>query len=256
MHIYNGLVVDNNNLKIGGSELFAHYIINNNFNFYFDCVTEKQIPFLTQNNFYSNHFIWQNNFISSTVNAFSLKISSSKYRTSLETKLQSYSDYIYYDIDAQPKQYANGFNLFKISLANKLHAGKFYLENEIVYRNSSDESVMRVPQFSTLSNWYYTNRVFKNNLEIQPGIALRYFTSFFANAYQPATGQFYLQNEVKIGNYPYFDIFINMNLKAATILFMVEHVNAGLSGRNYFTAPHYPAAGRTIKFMVRWNLVN
>ncbi len=254
--IDNGFIADNSRLKTGGGYLFAEYLLNKDFDFYFECSTEKQIPSLTENNFYSNHFIWQNSFVSSTVNAYALKISSSKYKTSVEAKLQNYSDYIFYDTDAQPKQYGDGINILKISASNKLRAGNFYFENAIVYRSSSDESVMRVPQFTTLSNWYYSSKVFKNNLEIQPGISLRYFSSFYGNAYQPATGQFYLQNEVKIGNYPYFDVFINMNLKGATILFMVEHVNAGLSGRNYFTAPHYPAAGRTIKFMIKWNLVN
>jgi hypothetical protein len=59
-----------------------------------------------------------------------------------------------------------------------------------------------------------------------------------------------------IGNYPYFDVYIKLGIKSASLFLMLEHANAGLNGKDYFMAPGYPMPGRAIKFIVKWDFLN
>ena len=83
------------------------------------------------------------------------------------------------------------------------------------------------------------------------GLDVSFFTSYYANAYMPALGLYYLQNEKKIGNYPFIDFFFNMKIKRARIFFKTEHVNSGFMGA-YYLAPHIPAPDRCIKLGINW----
>ena len=111
---------------------------------------------------------------------------------------------------------------------------------------------MRLPDFSSYTSFIYENNFFKKALYGQFGIDVRYCTLYLADAYMPATGQFYLQNEKKIGNYAYVDLFANFRIKTFRFFLKYEHLNAGFSEKGYYTVPHYPMAGGTFKWGIRW----
>ncbi|MFA5781089.1 MAG: putative porin, partial [Bacteroidales bacterium] len=63
---------------------------------------------------------------------------------------------------------------------------------------------------------------------------------------------FYLQNDFKSDNYPFFDFFVNLKIKRARIYLKFDHVNSGLMGYNYYMIPHYPMSDRAFKFGISW----
>ena len=52
------------------------------------------------------------------------------------------------------------------------------------------------------------------------------------------------------------DFYLNARIKTVNFFFMISHVNAGLSGYNYFTALHYPSPDRYFKLGLRWMFLN
>ena len=99
-------------------------------------------------------------------------------------------------------------------------------------------------------------KLFKKVLTVQLGADVRYFTKYYAPAYQPALQQFQLQpeeNRVELGGYPIVNVYANLHLKRTRIFVMMYHVNSGMGSRNAFLVPHHPLNSRLLKLGVSWN---
>jgi len=105
----------------------------------------------------------------------------------------------------------------------------------------------------TRNTLYYKGALFDKALKFQTGITFTYFSKFYGNDYNPVIGDFYVQDKVKIGDYPVFDFFIDMKVRTARIYFILEHFNASMSGYKYYTAPNYPYRDFTFRFGLVWN---
>lgn len=89
---------------------------------------------------------------------------------------------------------------------------------------------------------------------MQPSITVHYFTNYYADAYMPALRTFYLQDEVKIGNFPYIDLFVTFKVKRANIFVGYTNLYSLTKDNRYFTTPHYPMRDARFVIGVRWRL--
>jgi len=55
--------------------------------------------------------------------------------------------------------------------------------------------------------------MFRKVVEVQLGIDVTYYTSYYGDAYMPALGQFICKTKKELGNYPYVDFFFSMKIK-------------------------------------------
>ncbi len=85
---------------------------------------------------------------------------------------------------------------------------------------------------------------------VQIGFDVTYYSSYYADAYMPALGLFYRQNQKLVGNYPFADFFLNMKVKHVRFFFKTEHLNSGLVP--VYLVPNYPAPDRAVKVGVSW----
>ena len=96
-------------------------------------------------------------------------------------------------------------------------------------------------------------------LNVELGGDVRWFTAYEAPDYNPLIGQYAIQNNgennLKIGNYPWVNVYANLKLKQARFYVMMSHVNYS-SGNSYFLTPHYPTNQRVLRFGVSWNFFN
>ncbi len=131
--------------------------------------------------------------------------------------------------------------LFQSRLNATLHWKWFHYDMQHLFQYSTDQNQLRVPLFATKNSIYADVKIFKGALRAQFGIDLRYHTSFYADAYNPYTATFHRQNSFKVGNYLWGDIFINLQVKRASIFAKAGHLNAlWESHPNYYLLPHYP----------------
>jgi outer membrane cobalamin receptor len=176
-------------------------------------------------------------------------------RLELMAELRSMNDYIFWNNDALPEQASDFVQTLEISLSKYFKWANVHSINKLVYQATSNANVIPLPDFAAYSSNFYQNRLFQV-LTFQIGFDFRYHTRYYAPTYMPATGQFHTQNIRKIGNYPFFDAFVNFQLKRARIYVKLDHATQGLFGNDYFLTTGYPANPRSIKFGISWNFYN
>jgi len=207
-------------------------------------------------NYYSNHFNWKNNFDKTLNLKIKARISLQKTGISIGFNMANITNFVYFDENALPAQHNGNVQVMAFDATANLKFWKFHWDNKLVYQISSNREVLPLPDFAFYTNLYFKTRVFKV-LIVQLGMSCRYNTAYYAPRYMPATGQFYLQNEEKIGNYPQMNVYLNLHLKRARIYFQYSNWNKDVfGGRNYFLMPNYPMNPGTFQMGVAWAFYN
>ncbi len=154
----------------------------------------------------------------------------------------------------RPFQEGNSVNLLKIKYQKELRWRKWALNNTLMYQTVSQSSdVLNLPAFVTRNTLYYSDEIFKKAMFIQTGVTFKYFTAYNMNAYSPLLGEFYVQNNEELGNFPMLDYFINAKVRTMRIYFKLEHINSAWTGYNFYAAPNYPYRDFVIRFGLVWN---
>ena len=89
---------------------------------------------------------------------------------------------------------------------------------------------------------------------MQPSIVFNYFTEYYADAYMPALRTFYLQDKVKVGNFPYIDFCVTFKIKNANVFVQYTNIYSLTGDNRYFTTPHYPMRDSRFCLGVSWRL--
>jgi hypothetical protein len=208
------------------------------------------------NRYSSNHFEWEYHWEKSQTASVGLNYESKRYHLSAGISAIQYTDPLYFDTYARPKQYTGTINTFAACLKKDFHLGKWVIANHITYQYIPDSSIIRLPALIADHSIFYENRLFNRALLLQTGIDVFYTTAFMGNAYMPATSQFYLQNERQIGNYPYVDVFLNFRIRTVKAFLKYEHANAGFLGNVFYMAPLHPMADGSFVFGLSWDFYN
>ncbi len=214
--------------------------------------TGAQAPDYSYTRFSSNHYKWVNNFekVKATTIAGSLSIK--KYDFAIQADLTSYTNVLYLDPYAQARQYLGTIPVFSIQLQKNIRFFNWHLANNITYQKAPDSTVIRVPELIFQHALYFEKDVFKKAMHVQIGLSVYYNTAYYANAYNPALSQFYLQNDKKYGNYPVVNFFFNAKVKVVTFFFKIDHLNYGMTGNNFMLTPDYLLSTRAFKLGVSW----
>lgn len=218
----------------------------------FDVNLKRQSANWFEENYYSNHFRWDNDFHAATYLTLDLKYNYKNYCVGV--KQTSINDLIYFDTDAHPTQYDGMFSIREAYFSFQQNLWRFEFEGFASLQKSSNEEVMHMPLVLGKLKVGYSQPIFHKAATLYPSITVRYFTKYYADAYMPATRTFYLQNEVEIGNFPFIDFSLAIKVQRANIY--VSYSNMFLLTGNYdsFIAPHYPMRDSRIFIGVNWRL--
>lgn len=211
---------------------------------------KMQLPWMAKH-YYSNYFRWDFNFDQQqTINA-SITYNYPQLKTGISW--YNLNKPLYWDTYAHPRQFTgNPINIYYLFASKDLAWGKFEVDSKVILQYSDNTNIIHLPLLVASQSYFVTFNMFKKALQMQTGIEAWYNTPYYADAWMPATHQFYLQNDKKIGNYVYIDVFLNLKIKRAFIFLALDHANSGLFGYKYYLTPHYPTADRSFKFGVSW----
>jgi len=220
-----------------------------NISFGFLTTSQQAGYFFTR--FNSNYFRWDTAFSNQIIQ---LADASIRYKSLVaKAEYQFISDYVYLDREARPAQYKGSINLIQLSLVDEFRWKAWGFDAQLLYTMNSNKDLIRVPDFMARFSVYPTLSLFKNAAVFQPGVDILYNTAYYASAYMPALRMFYLQDEKKIGNYPYIDVFANLMIKRFRIFVKYEHLNNLWGASRYYMIPHYPAQGAAFKWGLTWS---
>ncbi len=225
-------------------------------NFYVRGHITNLLPSFYMRHYHSNHFYWDNDNMNKEFRTrIEGELNIGHWNTNLRAGVENVKNYTYFDQTALPAQYSGSIQVVDATLKQDFRLGVFHLDNEVTWQQSSNETILPLPQLSLYHNFYILGKLAKV-LTVQLGADVRYFTAYNAPAYTPAIQQFNLQatdDQVEIGGYPIVNVYANLQLKRTRLFAMMYHVNAGMGSRNYFLVPHYPLNQRLFKIGVSWN---
>lgn len=237
------------------------FIINNTTSFSARFNMISKIPDVTeilhQSRFQS--FNWFNDFKNEAINSVTAQLKSKW--LNIEANLYSLKNKIYYsDNDPTlqqlitPKQYNKTINYFSVKVCKELRYKKWALDNTILYqRVAQDDPILNVPTLTQRHTVYYSNYFFKKALYVQTGIVANVFSKYFMDNYNPVLGEFFVQNERQIGNFPICDFFVNGRIRQARIFIKAEHLNALFAENRYYATPDLPYRDFTLRVGLVWN---
>jgi hypothetical protein len=220
----------------------------------FDAEIKRQSANWFEEFYTSNHFRWDNDFKAATYLTFNLKYNYKSYCVGV--KQTTISNLIYFGTDARPTQTDDLFSIREAYVSFYQNLWRFEFEGFASLQKSSNETVMHLPLLLGQLKIGYSQPVFHKVATLHPSITVRYFTKYYADAYMPATRTFYLQNEVAIGNFPFIDLAIALNVKKAHIFLAYSNMFQLTGNYNSFIAPHYPMRDSKIFIGINWRLFN
>ena len=150
-----------------------------------------------------------------------------------------------------PEQINQFINVYQFAAYIPFHIKGFGI-NSNIYLQYTESRKLQIPNFVTRQTVYYGFSLFKKALYLQLGLDFMYNTVYYADAYNPVLQQFHTQDDKKIGNYPYLDVFLRAKLNRFQFQIKGTHLWSGLLGNKYYLVPHYPAKGRGIALGILW----
>ena len=202
------------------------------------------------NKYNSNHYQWNNTL---KKEQYSIMNASYSYRDLiLGGKFYTVVNHTYFSDSMQPTQIEKGESVLQLFIEGTIPWKSVGLNARVVYQETSQPNVIRVPRFTGTMDLYFKRLIFKEAATLKTGFQVTYFSSYFADAYMPELRVFYLQNEKKIGNYPYVDFYVTLVVKRARLFFKWAHLNGYLGDFQYYSSPHYPTRDARLYFGVSW----
>jgi hypothetical protein len=208
----------------------------------------------------SNHFEWHNNFNKELRFDLGTSFSYPARRAEIRMNYALLDNYTDIDSTMLPSQNSGGLSVVSLLLRKDLKAWKFHLATDLLIQKSSNSDILDLPLVAVRSAGYFEHllRFEKTNGELntQIGAEVTYHTLYHPYSYIPSTGRFYRQYDVRNGNYPFINVFLNLKLKRTRIFVMFDHVNSGFTGYDYFMIPSYPQNVRMLRYGIGWTFYN
>ena len=230
-------------------------------------------PTFFQRKYHSKHLWWDDSDLTKETHThiegiFSYPKTNTQLRIAVD-EIQNYTYFgMFYDVTdsygrsgltAGVFQESGNINLLTAQLRQDFRLGILNWENVITYQNSSNKDVLPVPALNIFTNLYLKFKIARV-LRVELGGDATFFTKYYAPDYIPQLGQFAVQknadSRVKLGGYPFVDVYANFHLKRARFFVMMSHVNNASGNKMIFLAPHYPVNGNVLRFGVSWNFYN
>ncbi len=206
------------------------------------------------------NYTWLNNFKNEKIN--NITVNANTQWVNATAQFTTLNDYLYFQDLQQvanqqlvtPHQYSGTINYLSLKAAKEFKYKKWALDNTFLYQKvTQKEAILNVPDITLRSTIYFSDTVFKNAMFLQTGITINYFTEYFANDYNPILGEFFVQNEKQIGNFPMLDFFVNARVRQTRIFLKAEHFNSSFTGNTFYSAPNTPYRDFMIRFGLVWN---
>lgn len=222
----------------------------------------NSLPNLNYTLFQSSYvnYNWFTNFKNEKRNQFQFE-AKTKW-LNVEANFITLQDYLYFyntattseELIVKPFQYNKSITYTSVKANKEFTFWKLGLDNTVLYQTvSQNEKIVNVPEFTLRHSFYFSDYVFKRAMLIQTGFVFNYFTSYYANSYNPLLGEFFVQQTEKIGNFPRLDFFINAKVRQTRIFLKAEHFNSAWTGYNFYSAPNYPYRDFIVRFGLVWN---
>ena len=203
----------------------------------------------------SNHYQWENTFQKTLRLHVSGEVAypTQWVKPKLNVSFENITKHIYFDTDGLPKQMDGNIQVLAADLQLNITTPWINLYNHVIYQHASSDK-LPLPALTLYHNLYYHGCWFKA-LDAQIGVDMRFFTKYYAPILNPALGQFCVQNQEQVGNYPVMNVYANFYVRSLRLKLFAQyqHFNASFMGKQYFEMPGYPMAPDMFRAGLAWH---
>lgn len=240
----------------------------NNRRFYLKGIGSRYWPTYVQRAYLGRHNSWQNEYA---------PISDAKLETGLDVNYgplslrpgASYrllSNYVYFRRagadappvrDVTPEQESENITMITFDGTLVLRfLRNFTLTGRLIYTEVSGGGAraINVPEVLTNVQLAYGNTFYDGNLKLQAGVDFHQKSDYFANAYDPSTRQFYVQDVFSVYAFPVLDVFLNVKINRGRAFLKINNLYQLFRETGYFLTPYYPAQDTILDFGIDWAL--
>ncbi len=218
---------------------------------------KNETPSYYYYHFRSNHYEWDNAF-NKTYRFYvggEIAYPTQWVKPRVNVGFENLTRYIYFGSDGLPQQHDGNIQVLSADMQCDITTPWVNLENHVVYQHTSSE-YLPLPTVTLYHNLYYHGTWFRA-LDAQIGVDMRYFTSYYAPVLNPATAQFCVQQETKVGNYPILNVYANFYVRSLHLRFFAHYTHFNhlfmKSNNNYFAMPNYPMNPDVFRAGLAWH---
>jgi hypothetical protein len=201
--------------------------------------------------FASNFGSWDTSFQKISINRIFGDLEIKKLNLNLRISNQLIGNWVLLAQTGRPVQSDKNLNVLSAQLTQQINLRKWHLQSRLLIQQVNDESQLRLPLIQYQESIYREGLISKTT-PWRFGLDVIGCTDFKANAYQPQSGLFYLQDSFKNKGLIQANFFVSVKVRRARIFAMMEHVNAGINGMNAYVIPYYPLPDRLLKLGFNW----
>lgn len=214
--------------------------------------TSLKEPHPFQQSIYTNHHAWQNDFSKTSESRIEADLSIPDWNFEASAGYALIDNLIYYDTLSVIRQHTEPISVLSVALQENFRIWAFHFDNRVLYQICSDNAVLPLPKLALNLKYYIEFNVVKDVMRMQIGLNGLFTSEYYAQAYAPDLGVFYNQTNELIGNVPYFDAFVNMQWKRASIFVKYTNCFKDWPESDYFSAYRYIRPCQGIKFGIHW----
>lgn len=216
---------------------------------------KNETPDYYLQHYQSNHYQWENNF-GKTYRFYvggEVAYPTQWVQPKLNISFENIKNHIYFDADGSPQQASENIQVLAADVQLNVTTPWVNLDNHAIYQYTSSNK-LPLPALTLYHNLYYHGCWFKA-LDTQIGVDMRYFTKYYAPILNPALGQFCIQDQEQVGNYPVMNVYANFYVRSLRLKLFVQyqHINTLFMNKPYFEMPGYPMAPGMFRAGLAWH---
>jgi len=201
-------------------------------------------------------FNWKNDFPNTTYHDTKLE-----YRGRLGKAEAGYfyrRNLSYFGTDSLPRVYGATIQGVRVDWERDFGLRKWHLYPRIRWQTVTPNPAFDLPRWNVRVMAYYRDRWFRQHMDLQTGLVVRYFSPYFMSAFNPLTNTFVRQERRKYGGFYLADLFLDFKVKRFRAFLALEHFNALWEKYHpaYYSAPYYPYADEIWRVAIIWEFVN
>lgn len=215
-------------------------------------------PTAMQQMYRGNHYQWTNDFSNIGVDQIKGEIKADFAKVSIRPSLtiNRVNNYVYFNQEQEAEQVdGEAYMIIPGVKTNFRFWDKLVWESELIHSTITGDGSdkFRIPEWFARTRIYFDGPMFDENLFIQFGVEGRYKSDYYADAYMPATQQYYLQDDFLVEAYPVVDAFVNLRINRTRVLFRYNHLNSNmLSVPGYFVTPYFTGLKSSLDLGISW----
>jgi hypothetical protein len=205
----------------------------------------------------SQRLFWQNDFEKPVESTLSATYALPAIGLEITGKTHLVNNYLYYDQQGIAAQTGSPVQVAQLILRENIRLGRLRLDNTVALQRINRSDVIRLPGWFTKNSLYHSGYVFKKRMLLDAGVDFRMNGAFMADAYQPVTAQFHLQDSSSAKSYPWLDVFVSFKVQSFRFFVRYENLSTLWDKQTlFYQTARYAQPFGAIRLGVGWRFLD